>query len=234
VIWVGTNEGIARLDGTKWTLYNTSNSDLPHNSVSSITIDESGARYFGTFDGVGVMRSGTDYLITDHAQWLAPARYRATYDITSLVPRGTYSITVDSAIGLDGIAITPNSAYTFTVDYAGGVVDTTPPPVPSLSVDICRNSTTSVAASWSASDPNSAITLYRYALGSSTNSIDVINWTDTGSTSVTRTGLNLVAGQRYYFSIKARNAGGLWSEATSRSFTAGVPCQKVYLPLVRK
>lgn len=67
-----------------------------------------------------------------------------------------------------------------------------------------------------------------------TSSVDTINWMDTSSTSVTRTGLNLVAGQRYYFSVKARNAGGLWSETTSRSFVAGVPCQHVYLPLVRK
>ncbi len=174
---------------------------------------------------------GNDFYNT---QWLSPTRYRVSYDINSLIPRGTYSITVDNAIGTDGIAIAPNSAYTFTVDYAGGVVDTTPPPAPSLNIDICRNSTTSVAASWFASDPNSAITLYQYALGSSANGVDVINWTDTGSTSVTRTGLNLVAGQRYSFSVKARNAGGLWSPPTSNSFTAGIPCQKLYLPLVLK
>ena len=150
------------------------------------------------------------------------------------MPRGVYSITVASAVGLDGLAIAPNSAYTFTIDYASGIVDTTPPPAPSLSVDLCRNSTTSVAASWLASDPNSAITLYRYALGSSASGVDVLNWTDTGNISVTRTGLNLVAGQRYFFSVKARNAGGLWSPSTSAGFTAGVACQKVYLPLLQK
>jgi hypothetical protein len=167
-------------------------------------------------------------------QWDSPVQYRANYDVTTLIPRGVYTIAVDNAGGLDGMAIAPNSTYTFTVDYAGGVVDTTPPPAPALFVDICRNSATSAAASWSAHDPESAITLYRYGLGSALNGVDVINWTDTGSTSVTRTGLNLVAGQHYYFSVRARNAGGLWSAATSGGFVAGVPCQKVYLPLVRK
>jgi hypothetical protein len=182
----------------------------------------------------GVTQPYTSFAILDNAQWISDRVWRATYDVTSLVPRGVYTISVSSVNGLDGIPIPTDARFVFTVDYAGSITDQTPPPAPSVSVDFCANSTTSVAANWSASDPNSAITLYRYALGSSTNSIDVINWTDTGNTYVMRTGLKLVTGQRYYFSVKARNAGGLWSEATSRSFTAGLPCQKVYLPLVRK
>jgi hypothetical protein len=42
----------------------------------------------------------------------------------------------------------------------------------------------------------------------------------------------LVTGQPYFFSVQARNAGGLWSAVASGSFVAGVPCHKVYLPLV--
>lgn len=182
----------------------------------------------------GATQPYTSFAVLDNAQWISDRVWRATYDVTSLVPRGIYTLSVGGVNGLDGMPIPTDTRFWFTVDYAGSINDQTPPPAPSLSVDFCRNSTTSVAASWSASDPNSAITLYRYALGSLTSGVEVINWTDTGSTSVTRTGLNLVAGQRYYFSVKARNAGGLWSEATSRSFTAGAPCQKVYLPLVRK
>ena len=34
--WIGTSGGLARFDGTIWTVYNTSNSGLPENSVKSI------------------------------------------------------------------------------------------------------------------------------------------------------------------------------------------------------
>jgi Tfp pilus assembly protein PilW len=146
--------------------------------------------------------------------------------------RGGSSITVSGATGLDGLMVAPNTHYTFTVDYAGAVADVTPPSLTNFAVDFCLNSTTTASASWSATDPNSAITLYRYTLGSAPNGTDVINWTTTLSTTITRTGLNLVMGRQYFFSVQARNAGGLWSAVTSRSFVAGVPCNKVYLPLV--
>jgi subtilisin family serine protease len=225
----GLGSGVVRFDGQSYTNYTA----LPYGDVYHIAGEANGTMWFASV-GVDVLHGGETYPVAENPQWLSPTRYRATYDINTLVPRDIYTITVDNAVGLDGIVIAPNSSYTFTVDYAGGIADTTPPPAPSLSVDFCANSTTSVSAQWSASDPNSAITLYRYALGSAAGGIDVLNWIDTGNTSVTRTGLNLVAGQRYYFSVKARNAGGLWSVATSRSFTAGVPCRQVYLPLVRK
>jgi thermitase len=182
----------------------------------------------------GMTQPYTSFAAQDNAQWISDRVWRANYDVTSLVPRGVYTISVSGVKGLDGMPIPTDTQFGFTVDYAGSITDQTPPPAPSLNVDFCANSTTSIGAQWSAYDPNSVITLYRYALGSAANSVEVINWTDIGNTSVTRTGLSLNAGQRYYFSVKARNAGGLWSAATSRSFIVGVPCQKVYLPLVRK
>jgi PKD repeat protein len=66
---------------------------------------------------------------------------------------------------------------------------------------------------WTAHDPESAITLYRYAIGTTPAGTDVINWTNTPDTSFARTGLSLIAGHTYYVSVKARNEGGLWSEA---------------------
>jgi hypothetical protein len=225
---------VLRADGS-WQIYNTSNSGLARDDVYAIAVDAAGNKWFGTIAGASVWFGGADYAIVDNAQWPSPTtRYRATYDFSSLIPRGAYALTVSDARGMDGIEIAPCSGVSFTVDYAGSINDTTPPPPPSVLADICRNSATSASASWSAYDPNSAITLYRYALGTAPNGIDVLNWTDTSATSVTRTGLNLVTGQRYYFSVRARNAGGLWSEASSGGFTAGVPCSKVYLPIVVK
>ena len=135
----------------------------------------------------------------------------ASFDINSLIPRDTYSISVTSAPDMDGIQIAPNSAYTFTVDYAGAIGDTTPP-LPPLVKACGAASPDTISASWSAHDPDSTITLYRYAIGASPGGTDVVNWTNTSGTSFLRSGLSLTPGQTYYVSVKARNEGGLWSE----------------------
>jgi subtilisin family serine protease/N-acetylneuraminic acid mutarotase len=164
--------------------------------------------------------------------WLSGLTARSTYGISTLVPRGPYTLTVSGAVGTDGMEIASYSGFTFTVAEAGGVTDKTPPAAPIVSVDMCRNSTTSAAASWSATDAESGINLYSYSLGTSASGTEVVNWTTTPLTTVVRSGLNLLAGQRYYFSVKARNMAGLWSPAASAPFLAGLECQRVYLPLV--
>jgi len=169
-------------------------------------------------------------------QWLSPSRYRTFYDFSTLVSRGAYSLTVQSAVGIDGVEVAPNSAFTFTVNYAGAVGDTTPPPVPQ--VEACAGtSVDSLSASWHALDPDSAITLYRYAIGTTPGRADVVNWANTPDTSFLRTGLSLITGQPYYVGVKARNEGGLWSEAGISGVVAGsgectTNVRRVYLPLV--
>ena len=44
--------GLAKFDGTNWTVYNTSNSGLPDNGVYSIAIDGSGNKWIGTLAGL--------------------------------------------------------------------------------------------------------------------------------------------------------------------------------------
>lgn len=49
-IWIGTEDaGVAKFDGTAWTVYNTSNSLLPDNNVYSIAFDKNGNSWFGTY-----------------------------------------------------------------------------------------------------------------------------------------------------------------------------------------
>jgi len=51
--WIGTRSGLAKFDGTNWTIYNTSNSGLPDNYVYSIAIDGSGNKWIGLYgDGM--------------------------------------------------------------------------------------------------------------------------------------------------------------------------------------
>ncbi len=141
-------------------------------------------------------------------------------DFNTLVPRGTYILTVQSAMGSDGIQIAKNSATAFTVDYAGYINDTTPPPAPTVAACAAATPDT-LSAHWSASDPESTIDRYQYAIGLTPGGAEVVNWTFTTLTEATRTGLTLIAGQTYYVSVKARNEGGLWSVAGSVGVVAG-------------
>jgi hypothetical protein len=153
--------------------------------------------------------------------WALPYQYRTSYDITSIVARDAYTSTVAGAIGADGIEMAPNSAYTFTVDYAGGIGDTTPPPPP-IVLACGATSPDTLSAQWWAHDPDGDITLYRYAIGTAPAGTDVVNWTNTPLTATTRVSLTLVPGQTYYVSVQARNSGGLWSEpGVSNGVVAG-------------
>ena len=92
--------------------------------------------------------------------------------------------------------------------------DVTPPTRPVVSDD--GESTTDLTqlhASWSSSDAESGVIEYSYAIGTTSGGTNVVNWTSVknASTSVTKIGLNLTVGKTYYFSVKAKNGKGLWS-----------------------
>jgi len=223
--WFGTTTGgvsVLRADGT-WQTYNESNSGLADSWVKAVGIDTVESKWFGTSEGgVSVLYHGEEHSINDNAQWLDGTHHRATYDFTTIVPRGTYSLTVSSAVGTDGIEIAPYSGVTFTVDYAGYIADTTPPDPPSVTAH-GDGTTTAISAHWSASDPESAITLYRYAIGTAPGGTNVVNWTNISAAEIERSGLNLLQGETYYVSVKARNEGGLWSEpGVSNGVVAGL------------
>jgi N-acetylneuraminic acid mutarotase len=151
-------------------------------------------------------------------QWLSNAQYRASYDITSAIPMGTYRVSISDAVDSDGMRIASFSNTTFNVS------DTSAPtkPVVSASGD---GGLTSLSASWSSSDLESGISGYRYAIGSTPGAHDVLDWTYVSSevTSMTHTGLVLIVGQAYYVTVGARNQENLWSEdGVSNAVIAGV------------
>lgn len=73
-------------------------------------------------------------------------------------------------------------------------------------------------ANWlAASDANSGITTYYYAIGTSPGASNVVGWTNNGNnTSVTATGLSLVHLQTYYVSVQAQD-GALMKSGVSVS-----------------
>jgi hypothetical protein len=185
-----------------------------------------------TFGSSGLFDS---YPVTNDAIWVDATHWQATYDITSLVPRGDYTISVSAAQGLDGMEMPADTRFGFSVDYAGQITDQTPPSTPSVFASGVTGTPSSAKASWQAQDNNSPITHYRYAIGTAADTVDVVNWTPIDSTSVTRTGLGLVSGHHYWFSVQAQNQGGLWSPVSSNEFVAGVKkIVSLYLPVLRR
>lgn len=72
---------------------------------------------------------------------------------------------------------------------------------------------TQLTAFWSSEDQESGVAEYQYAIGTLPCAVDVMDWKSAGvNTSVTETGLSLENGKTYFFSVKAKNGAGLWSE----------------------
>lgn len=94
-------------------------------------------------------------------------------------------------------------------------IDTSMPSIPEVTDDgEYTSSTTQLHATWSSSDAQSGIAEYQYGIGTTAGGTDVVGWTSAGiNTSVTKTGLSLVDGETYYFTVKAKNGAELWSNA---------------------
>ena len=106
------------------------------------------------------------------------------------------------------------------------ILDTSPPSTPTVTDDGANtSSTTQLHATWTASsDSQSNVLEYQYQIrrDSSSGSV-VVDWTSTGtSTQVTKTGLLLAPGTTYYFTVKARNGAGLWSNVAASD---GILCK---------
>ncbi len=113
------------------------------------------------------------------------------------------------------------------------VIDTTPPPAPSLTTNSQSSSLDSIEAQWSSEDPESGIMEYQYAIGTTPGGTDVLYWTTYGNnTQAYLYGLNLTKGSQYYLSVVAKNGAGLKSPvSTSPAITAQKePYIKIYYP----
>ncbi len=73
VLWAAvSNKGLLRFDGTTWTLFNTSNSGLPHNSIFDITTAADGTLWLATDAGL-VSYNGQQWTVTNTANSGLPA-----------------------------------------------------------------------------------------------------------------------------------------------------------------
>jgi hypothetical protein len=105
-------------------------------------------------------------------------------------------------------------------DTAGA--DTTPPTTPVVTIgDQILTSGQTLNASWSASDPESGIQYYSYAVGTQPGSSDIAAWKVIGrSITAAISTQSIEAGIVYYVSVKATNWASLTSSAgSSKPFT---------------
>ncbi|HAH31415.1 MAG TPA: hypothetical protein DCL44_03770, partial [Elusimicrobia bacterium] len=142
------------------------------------------------------------------------------------------------SVAKTGLSLTNGQIYYFTVKAENGAgqqstavnsngqtADTSAPSAPGavsdgVGTDITySNSTSQLSANWTvATDAQSGIARYWYAIGTTAGGTNVAGWTDNGSNiSVTKTGLTLTNGQIYYFTVKAENGAGLQSSALNSS-----------------
>ncbi len=117
-------------------------------------------------------------------------------------------------------SIVRDSANNFSAVASQDVnVDWTPPTNPSVVNDgsAADKDTTFVGTqlinNWTASsDPNSGVTLYSYAIGTTPGATDVVSWTgNLQNLNDTASPLTLIQHQIYYTSVKATNQAGLVS-----------------------
>ena len=112
----------------------------------------------------------------------------------------------------------PQTTYTLTIQRGALrlqrsinlLVDATPPTSMVITDGTNQTDTTSLSFSWTpSSDPESSISYYEYALGTSYGGTQVINWTRSEGTSVSLGDLSLSNGTTYYLSVRATNSAGL-------------------------
>ncbi len=110
----------------------------------------------------------------------------------------------------------------------GILIDKTVPSIPATVTDdgATTFSITQLHATWSpSSDAESGILLYDYIIRQdSTSGPTIVNYTSVGlSTEVTRTGLSLVNGKKYYVGVRAKNGALLYS---SVKYSDGITVQQ--------
>ncbi|MGI6294977.1 MAG: N-acetylmuramoyl-L-alanine amidase [Armatimonadota bacterium] len=128
------------------------------------------------------------------------------------VDAGTYYLRLRTKDNVGQTATKWMTAFEFKYDSSA-------PEAPVVSDDgDFTGSATKLHGVWYASDEESGIAEYQYAVGTSAGAADVVNWTSAGDAmqaDISIPGQGLQTGVTYYISAKAKNAAGLWSAVGS-------------------
>jgi regulation of enolase protein 1 (concanavalin A-like superfamily) len=93
-------------------------------------------------------------------------------------------------------------------------VDTTPPAGSTVDEGNVTGDPGALSALLDFSDPESGVDLYEYRIGTMLGSGDILDNATSTAPNVTARGLSLAKGVKYYFTARARDRAGLWSDWT--------------------
>ncbi|MFA6448244.1 MAG: YCF48-related protein [bacterium] len=182
--------------------FSTAAAQLSANWAAATDAESDIARYWYA---IGTAAGGSDTVSwTDNG--LSAAATRAGLELVE-GRKYYFSVKAENRAGLVAVAASSN----------GQTVDTTAPSIVAVLYDGLGSdieysaSATELSANWSAAgDPQSGIARYWYSIGTATGATNIAEWTQNGAnTSITRTGLSLVNGTKYYFNVRAENGAGL-------------------------
>jgi len=157
-------------------LYHLSLNPISPIGIHSVTFDLIFSRpmdqSFNPTVTFGATAPFTQYSILDNAQWVNNTTWRATFEVTPLVPRGVHTISVGGAKDIEGDDIPIDTRFNFTVAYSSNVYlpviskgfyrvcpggPGTPPTLNWVTISpnsVPSNSNTQVFVQFSFSDPN--------------------------------------------------------------------------------
>ena len=165
----------------------------------------------GAFDNASGIAGYLVYFGTDEQGTSGGFVSSASFD-PAPVDTGTYYLRVRARDAAGNYADEWATLFTFKYDASA-------PPAPVVADDgPYSGSKTKIHAQWSADDPESGISEFSFAVGTSAGADDVVGWTSCGSSreaviSIPEPGLSV--GPTYYVSVKARNGAGAWSAVGS-------------------
>ncbi|OGS27358.1 MAG: hypothetical protein A2297_03000 [Elusimicrobia bacterium RIFOXYB2_FULL_48_7] len=178
----------------------------------------------GAVNIIGWTNNGTNLSVTKVGLSLT---YGSTY---------YFSVKAQNMIGLESAVTNSNGQYAAQIN----VGDTTPP----TNIAAVRDGTgadesattltTQLSANWDvAVDNESGVSAYYYAIGTTPGAVNIIGWTsNVDNRSVTCTGLSLVYGSTYYFSVKAQNGASLQNSVTTSNGQVVLPAPADVTPPV--
>lgn len=178
------------------------NNDAQYTNSTAVTLNLS-----ATDSGSGMGTGAQMQFSNDNSTWSTAEAYATTKSWALASGDGTKTVYAK----FKDVAGNWSTAVSDTI-----ILDTTKPSTPLVTDDgATTTSTTQLHARWTGSDATSGISEYQYRItqDSLTGAI-VVDWISVATaTEITKTGLTLTKDKTYYFSVKAKDNVGLWSDA---------------------